>query len=51
MCPACLTVAALSAAKLASVSGLSAYCIKKWLAKTPHLPASQPLILKPRRPK
>ena len=51
MCPACLTVAALSAAKIASVSGLSAYCIKKWLAKARLLPARQPLALQPRRPK
>jgi len=37
MCPACLTVAALTAAKIAGAGGITAYGIKKWLARAPVL--------------
>jgi hypothetical protein len=37
MCPACLTAAALAAAKLAGASGITAYGLDKWLARAPFL--------------
>jgi hypothetical protein len=39
MCPACLTAAAITAAKLASAGALGAYGGKKWLARA-AVPAS-----------